>query len=111
MNIKELLTQDVSWYTIKVKLVELDQKYSITQRGEQFSKNHFVALRIFLVFLFAFIVFWQSWTTDDAYHSYVMARHLADGKGLVYNGWCCEWCLKYQSRYLPKFHTNTEIRD
>ncbi|MCR5593597.1 MAG: hypothetical protein K6F79_07615 [Saccharofermentans sp.] len=38
-----------------------------------------------LAFVFAVIVFLFSWHSDDAYHSYVMARNLVWGNGLVYN--------------------------
>ena len=85
MKIKEFLMQDVSWSKIKTKLEVLDHKYAITQRCNDFSQNHPKVLRSLLTLCFTFIVFWQSWTTDDAYHSYIMARHLAEGKGLVYN--------------------------
>ena len=85
MKIQKILMQDVSWNRIKTKAIELDQKYKITRRFNSFSEKHAVALRIFLALCFAFIVFVQSWTSDDAYHSYIMARHLAEGKGLVYN--------------------------
>ena len=80
MKIKEFLIQDVSWSKLKESLSD-----SFTQNANQFCGKHHVALRTFLTLLFTFIVFWQSWTTDDAYHSYIMARHLAEGKGLVYN--------------------------
>ena len=36
-----------------------------------------------LAFIFAVIVFIFSWHSDDAYHSYVMARNLVWGNGLV----------------------------
>ena len=78
MKIKEFFLQDVSWSKLKENL-----SYSFTQNANQFCGKHHVALRTFLTLLFTFIVFWQSWTTDDAYHSYIMARHLAEGKGLV----------------------------
>ena len=37
--------------------------------------------------LFAFLaaVVLYGWNSDDAYHCYIMAKHLAEGKGLVYN--------------------------
>ena len=85
MKIKDFLMMGVSWYKIKAKLCEVDDKYKITQKANEFSNKHRISLRIFLTICFAFIVFWESWTCDDAYHSYIMARHLAEGKGLVYN--------------------------
>lgn len=85
MKIKDALTQDISWSDIKRKFNELDHKYRIGQRINEFTQKNDVALRVILVFCFAFIVFGESWLADDAYHSYVMARHLAEGKGLVYN--------------------------
>lgn len=36
-----------------------------------------------LLFLVAVVLY--SWNSDDAYHSYIMAKHLVEGKGLVYN--------------------------
>ena len=42
-------------------------------------------LRTFALLLFLAAVFFYSWNSDDAYHSYIMARHLVEGKGLVYN--------------------------
>ncbi|MBQ9395363.1 MAG: hypothetical protein IJU23_07585 [Proteobacteria bacterium] len=88
MQFKEFLTQDVSFDTIKTKFKELNPKNKINkimQSAHEFSTKHAVALRICLAVIFAFIVFWQSWHADDAYHGYIMARHLAEGKGLVYN--------------------------
>lgn len=41
---------------------------------------------IFIMLIFSAVVLYiSSWNSDDAYHSYVMARHMAEGKGLVYN--------------------------
>ena len=42
-------------------------------------------LRMLALSLFLAAVFFYSWNSDDAYHSYIMARHLVEGKGLVYN--------------------------
>ena len=42
-------------------------------------------LRSLALLLFLAAVFFYSWNSDDAYHSYIMARHLVEGKGLVYN--------------------------
>ena len=39
-----------------------------------------LALCVFLV-----CVALYGWNSDDAYHSYIMAKHLAEGKGFVYN--------------------------
>lgn len=36
-----------------------------------------------LLFLVAVILY--GWNSDDAYHSYIMAKHLAEGRGFVYN--------------------------
>lgn len=41
--------------------------------------------RLTALLLFAAAVVLYSWNSDDAYHSYVMAKHLVEGKGLVYN--------------------------
>lgn len=38
------------------------------------------ALVLFLVAVVAY-----GWNSDDAYHGYIMAKHLAEGNGLVYN--------------------------
>ena len=44
-----------------------------------------IQIRTVALLLFLVAVFFYGWNCDDAYHSYIMARHLADGKGLVYN--------------------------
>lgn len=85
MSIKNFILQDVSWKKNKTWFSYFAQRHQIAQRANAFSEKHFIALRIFLTLCFVFIVFWESWTSDDAYHSYIMARHLAEGKGLVYN--------------------------
>ena len=36
-----------------------------------------------VVFLVSVVVY--GWNSDDAYHGYIMAKHLAEGKGFVYN--------------------------
>ncbi len=41
--------------------------------------------RLFSLIAFALFVLLISWQSDDAYHGYVMARHLAEGHGFVYN--------------------------
>lgn len=42
-------------------------------------------LRFVTVAVFLVAVVLYSWNSDDAYHSYIMAKHLVEGKGLVYN--------------------------
>ncbi len=41
--------------------------------------------RIFSTIGFCLIVIALAWQSDDAYHGYVMSRHLCEGHGLVYN--------------------------
>jgi arabinofuranosyltransferase len=41
--------------------------------------------RLACVFVFGCFVFLNAWQSDDAYHSHVMSRNLAEGFGLVYN--------------------------
>ena len=41
--------------------------------------------RFFSAIGFCLIVIALAWQSDDAYHGYVMSRHLVDGHGLVYN--------------------------
>ena len=43
------------------------------------------SMRIIAWLLCLLAVLLYSWNSDDAYHSYIMARHLVEGKGLVYN--------------------------
>ena len=43
------------------------------------------SMRLMSFLLFAVAVFLYGWNSDDAYHSYIMAKHLVEGKGLVYN--------------------------
>lgn len=38
-----------------------------------------------LVVVFALITLAISWSSDDAYHAYIMAKNLVDGNGFVYN--------------------------
>ena len=35
--------------------------------------------------LFVVVITLLAWQSDDAYHAYVMARHLVEGHGFVYN--------------------------
>ena len=42
-------------------------------------------LRIVLIVLFALLITLLAWQSDDSYHGYVMAKHLAQGEGFVYN--------------------------
>ncbi len=44
-----------------------------------------ISIRFSLYILFLFIVLGIAWQSDDAYHAYVMAKHLAEGYGFVYN--------------------------
>lgn len=47
--------------------------------------SRFLRIRMVALSVFLAAVVLYSWNSDDAYHSYVMAKHLADGKGLVYS--------------------------
>ena len=51
----------------------------------EMSAGRFFRLRTVALLFFLLAVVLYSWNSDDAYHSYVMAKHLADGKGLVYS--------------------------
>lgn len=42
-------------------------------------------IRIILMLVFIGIITLLSWQSDDAYHGYVMAKHLVEGNGFVYN--------------------------
>ncbi len=48
--------------------------------GESINKYRFLCLSIFVV-----IITLLAWQSDDAYHAYVMAKHLVEGNGFVYN--------------------------
>ena len=48
-------------------------------------KNDLDKWRLFSAIGFCLIVIALAWQSDDAYHGYVMSRHLAEGQGLVYN--------------------------
>lgn len=41
--------------------------------------------RFITAILFVMLITMSSWCSDDAYHSFIMAKHFAEGKGLVYN--------------------------
>ncbi len=42
-------------------------------------------VRLFTLLIFLIMVVAVAWQSDDAYHGYVMAKHLAEGDGFVYN--------------------------
>ncbi len=42
-------------------------------------------LRVVALLLFLVAVILYGWNSDDAYHGYIMAKHLAEGNGFVYN--------------------------
>lgn len=50
-------------------------------------KNSLITNKIkwIILLVFALITLLVSWSSDDAYHAYIMAKNLADGNGLVYN--------------------------
>jgi len=48
-------------------------------------KNEVDGLRVVLLVLFIAIITVLAWQSDDAYHGYVMAKHLVEGNGFVYN--------------------------
>ncbi|MCR4755609.1 MAG: hypothetical protein K5868_08775 [Lachnospiraceae bacterium] len=41
--------------------------------------------RIVTTVIFVLVITALAWQSDDAYHAYVMAKHLVEGNGLVYN--------------------------
>ncbi|MBO6111879.1 MAG: hypothetical protein J6P45_02365 [Lachnospiraceae bacterium] len=47
--------------------------------------NNMDALRLIVLSVFFVIVIFSSWMCDDAYHGFVMAKHLVEGNGFVYN--------------------------
>ncbi len=47
--------------------------------------NELSKWRLFTCIGFFLVVVALAWQSDDAYHGYVMSRHLAEGHGLVYN--------------------------
>lgn len=49
------------------------------------SKNELSAIRITLMAVFVLLITLLAWQSDDAYHGYVMAKHLVEGNGFVYN--------------------------
>lgn len=42
-------------------------------------------IRVFAMILFIAVITLLAWQSDDAYHGYVMAKHLVEGDGFVYN--------------------------
>lgn len=48
-------------------------------------KDELSAIRFLLLCCFVLIITVLAWQSDDAYHGYVMAKHLAEGNGFVYN--------------------------
>ncbi|MCR4655478.1 MAG: glycosyltransferase family 39 protein [Lachnospiraceae bacterium] len=48
--------------------------------GESINKFRFLCLTAFIL-----IITLLAWQSDDAYHAYVMAKHLVEGNGFVYN--------------------------
>ena len=62
------------------------QKTTKSLKSNVFSlKNDLDKWRFFSTIGFCLIVIALAWQSDDAYHGYVMSRHLAEGQGLVYN--------------------------
>lgn len=47
--------------------------------------NELDFLRLGLLLCFAFVITILAWQSDDSYHGYVMAKHLVEGNGFVYN--------------------------
>ena len=41
--------------------------------------------RILTTVIFVAVITALAWQSDDAYHAYVMAKHLIEGNGFVYN--------------------------
>lgn len=68
-----------------MKMVFARRVEDILKLIEDADCRHGMGIRIVALLLFLAAVVLYSWNSDDAYHSYVMARHLAEGKGLVYN--------------------------
>ena len=54
-------------------------------RRTDFLKSDLDRWRFLSLIVFSLIVIVLAWQSDDAYHGYVMSRHLAQGDGLVYN--------------------------
>ena len=48
--------------------------------SEDINKYRFACFIVFIVLITAL-----AWQSDDAYHAYVMAKHLVEGHGFVYN--------------------------
>ena len=48
--------------------------------SEKINKYRFICFTVFIVLITAL-----AWQSDDAYHAYVMAKHLVEGHGFVYN--------------------------
>ena len=48
-------------------------------------KNEIEKARFFTLLVFIGIITLLAWQSDDAYHGYVMAKHLVEGNGFVYN--------------------------
>ncbi|MDD3416632.1 MAG: hypothetical protein PHY47_22015 [Lachnospiraceae bacterium] len=55
----------------------MKQKYKFKN---EIDKARFIALMVFIG-----IITLLAWQSDDAYHGYVMSKHLVEGNGLVYN--------------------------
>lgn len=49
------------------------------------SQNSIKKLVYIITAVFALYITLLSWQSDDAYHAYIMARHLVEGHGFVYN--------------------------
>ena len=70
MDLKQLLTTQV------------DLKKLITTGIE---KINIKTLRILLLLVFICGIVMVAWQCDDAFHAYVMAKHLVEGNGFVYH--------------------------
>ena len=63
-------------------MMKLDK---IKEKCKEIGKNPIMRMRFLLLAAFIFIITLMAWQSDDAYHGYVMAKHLVEGNGFVYN--------------------------
>lgn len=60
-------------------------RYAPVKGFKQYMKEEVNRYRFFTLLAFIAAVTLLSWQSDDAYHAYVMAKHLVEGDGFVYN--------------------------
>lgn len=61
------------------------KKLKISDNYKNLISNPLMKIRFICLAAFVVVITLLAWQSDDAYHGYVMAKHLVEGNGFVYN--------------------------